>query len=129
MKLVSITFKTAPNIPGLRAGAPCTLVCDNPFEPMTGWIATVRSGSLILTSPRGWKQGGDYRRKPIVTDVNCVMHQVPLQDCNLQWLGTPSEIDEIGKKPFVSSPFEKPTGVVEVTDESPPSLLSQAGLV
>jgi hypothetical protein len=122
MKLVSITFETAPRIPGIRPGDMVTIKCDQPEGAMRGWSVSIRGASVFFISPPGWKQGEthsqwDKRKNP-------VMHEVPRSGCYFQWDGVRDEIDAFMKSgKYDSAPFGTPFD--QPAEEPPKSILGQ----
>ncbi len=123
MKLVSITFESAPRIPGIRPGDMSTIKCAQPEGAMRGWRVAIRGASVFFISPAGWEQGKtfmqwDPKKAPTI-------HEVPRASCFFQWDGFPDEIDALMKsgkhdsEPFGAA-FEKP-----VVEEAPKSILAQ----
>lgn len=97
MKLKSITFKSVPRIPGLRAGDLSTLDLDNPNQALYGWRVSLRGPTVTLISPRGWT--AHTATQPKMRDPNgaCVVHTMPANEAYLQWEAQPEEIENILK--------------------------------
>ncbi len=115
LRLTGITFKHAPNIPGLRPGDMIAIQTDNPPDSLKGWRALVRGSSLFLISPDGWSKDANARRNAKPGDPN-VFCQVPMSLCFLHWSGVPADVDSIAK--FTSPPFEAPKPAVPVEDQA-----------
>ena len=103
LRLNSITFNHAPQIPGIRQGDLVTIKCHEPANAMKGWRAILRGPALLLISPPGWMPG----RPPHDWDPKgaCTMHEVARSNCYLHWSGTEVDSEEILKGKFVSPPF------------------------
>lgn len=116
MKLVVITFKTAPNIPGVRAADLATIRLNNPGSQLLGWKVLLRGPSLFFVSPPGWKAPGRHTEG---TDLQTI-HEVPRINTFLYWEGTTDEIASVTK--YDSPPFGPETEpVVAPVIEAKPS--------
>lgn len=123
MKLVSITFESAPKLPGIRPGDLCTINCDRPDGAMRGWRVMIRGAAIFFVSPAGFQtnvspMAWDKTKPPIV-------HEVPRANCYLQWSGpsSPADIDTLVKSKYDSEPLGEPFEVV--VPEAPKSILAQ----
>lgn len=110
--LEAITFKQAPNIPGIRAGAIVTIEVFNPVDSMRNWRAHVRGPAVYLVSPPGWTNG----RNPSGFDKDgpCTIVELPRTECYLKFRGqSASDIDALVKSgKYDSEPFGKPAPIV-----------------
>lgn len=97
MKLKSITFKSVPRIPGLRAGDLSTLDIDNPGQALFGWRVSLRGPSVALISPRGWTTANATQPKMRDQNGACVVHIMPPNEAYLQWEAQPDELEAILK--------------------------------
>ena len=123
LKLDSITFETAPRLPGIRPGDMSTIDCENPNTPLIGWRAMLRGGPLFLVSPKGWKPGS----KAPDWDPNgpAVIHEVARSHCFFHWSGSVEDIDTIAKGKFETPPFGKVLPVSVQPTEGKRGILSQ----
>lgn len=120
MKLVVITFKTAPNIPGVRAADLATIRLNNPGSQLLGWKVLLRGPSLFFVSPPGWKAPGRHTEG---TDLQTI-HEVPRINTFLYWEGTADEIANVTKydsPPFGPEPEPVVAPVVAPVVEAKPS--------
>lgn len=105
LALRSITFKSAPRIPGIRPGDVSELVCDNPTEAMKGWHAIVRGSVVLLVSPPGWRPGSYTRESQGVGPRR--IHEIPRNNCFLYFEGDLDDTKFVMdiSKTFTSTPF------------------------
>lgn len=113
LALKTITFKTAPRIPGVRAGDLIEINCENPPESMRDWHAVVRGGVVLLVSPPGWLMG-KYSREATGVGARRI-HEIPRNNCFLFFEGDSEDIKAVLdlSKTFTSAVF----GVPQAKDE------------
>lgn len=85
MKLISITWSSAPRLPGLRPSDTGRIECDKPSEALKGWRVSVRGTHLFIISPRGWNRDQSIRTRN-ESGPSTVFGPIPVSDVYLEWL-------------------------------------------
>lgn len=111
MKLLEITFKTAPRIPGVRQADLSQVRLKDPGSQLLGWKVLIRGASLFFVSPADWKAPG-RENKGLST-----IHEVPRLNCFLYWEG---DVDDIANVTKYDSPPFGPEPVVKSSPETKP---------
>lgn len=125
MKLLEITFKTAPRIPGVRQADLSQVKLLSPPESLKGWRVSIRGAMVYFISPSGWKAPGRPE-----TSHRMTIHEVPRINCFLWWEGDASDISDV-QKGYDSRPFgpEPEPVVVSAEDSDLPAPKKTGGLL
>lgn len=118
LTLKSITFKSAPRIPGIRPGDCTEMNCENPPESLKDWHVVIKGATVMLISPPGWRSGS-YTRESGGKGPRR-FHEIPRNNCFLYFEGELEEIKAIQdpSKVFTSDPFGVPTQAKASTSAS-----------
>lgn len=115
LKLQALTFGNVPRFPGLRASDLITIECDKPQEAMKDWRIIIRGATVFFVSPPGWTPGKTKREWKGDT---VTVYEVPRADVNLQWGGSPDDIEQMlkGNNKWETPPLglKPPSAVPEV---------------
>jgi hypothetical protein len=98
VKLLEITFKTAPRIPGVRQSDLSQIRLTQPPEQLKGWRVSIRGATVFFISPPNWKAPG----RPEVG--KSTIHEVPRMNCFFWWEGDASDLVDVHKG-YDSQPF------------------------
>lgn len=112
MRLISISFKAIPRMPGVRPGDLATINCDKPSESLRGWRIAIRGQQAFFISPQGWLRDQNIKTRDIKGQVT--VFEMPRTEVFLQWETDPDELDILTKGgKFESPPFGwMPTAVL-----------------
>lgn len=112
MKLLTITFKATPRMPGVRANDLTTIDTSRPGEALKGWRISLRGQQVFFVSPPGWVRDQSIR----VRDPNgpVFVFEVPRADVYFEWQGLTDELDALFKGgKWESPPFGPPPQPIE----------------
>lgn len=106
MKLVSISFKAIPRMPGVRPGDLVNLVCDKPTDGLRDWRVAIRGQQIFFISPQGWHTDRSLRRPPSSDGGPITVFEISRAEVFFQWEGAADELEALFKGgKFESPPF------------------------
>lgn len=79
-RLISISFREPPSLPGIRAAGIATIDVPPRHGPLMGFHFAVHGPTLLITSPPGWTSS-EHGEKP----EGCTMFEVPRSAASLKW--------------------------------------------
>lgn len=128
MKLVSISFKAIPRMPGVRPNDLVSLVCDKPNDALRDWRVAIRGQQVFFISPAGWDTDRSVRRQ-LDGAGPVTVFELPRAEVFFQWQGTADELEALFKGGKYESPpfgWQPPTVVADkpIIEQIP---LSQMG--
>lgn len=107
MRLLSITFKATPRMPGVRASELSTIKTDAPGDALKGWRVSIRGQQVFFISPPGWTR--DQNAKARDHSGAVTVFEVPRPEVYFEWQGASDEIEGVLKGgKFDSEPFGPP---------------------
>lgn len=107
MKLLSITFKATPRMPGVRANDLTTIDTEKPGDALKGWHLSIRGQQAFFVSPPGWVRDQNVKKRD--PDGPVTVFEVPRADMYFEWQGAPEELDALFKNGKWDSPAFGPT--------------------
>lgn len=114
MKLLSITFRAIPRMPGIRADALSTIDCEKPHDALKGWRLSLRGQQVFFISPPGWVRDQNNRQRDPSGPVT--VFEVPRAEVCLEWKGAADELEALFKGGrFESEPFGPPAKPIDPT--------------
>lgn len=115
MKLLSISFKATPRMPGVRAQDLTTIHTDKPGDALIGWRVSLRGQQVFFVSPPGWMRDNSMRKR---RDPNgpVTVFEIPRGDVYFEWQGSTEELDALFKGgKWESPPFGPPPAPLDAT--------------
>lgn len=114
MKLLSITFKATPRMPGVRAMDLSTIDTEKPGDSLKGWRLSIRGQQVFFISPRGWVRDQNVKRRDALGPIT--VFEVPRAEVCLEWQGGPEELEAMIKGgKWESPPFGPPPRPIDET--------------
>lgn len=95
MKLLSITFKATPRMPGVRASDLSTIDTEKPGDALRGWRVSVRGQQVFFISPPGWVRDQNVKKR----DPNgaVTVFEIPRAEVCFEWQGAADELEAFFK--------------------------------
>ncbi len=125
-KLLSITFKATPRMPGVRASELSTIKTDAPGDSLRGWKVAIRGQQVFFISQPGWHRDQNDRTK---RDPNgpVTVFETPRAEVYFEWQGSAEEIETMMKGgKWESPPFGPPPRAVEKPEAIPADQMGDA---
>lgn len=94
MKLVSVSFKVIPRLPGMRPGDLINIQCDKPGEALRDWKISIRGQQVFFISPRGWIRDQNMKRDP---QGPVAVFEMPRGEMYFQWEANADELEMLYK--------------------------------
>lgn len=85
-RLISLTFASAPPLPGIRASASTTIKIGATDGPFRDWQVRLRGAFILLISPKGWRadsydrNGGERRVYEFPRDLAALTWEIDGDD-------------------------------------------------
>lgn len=107
MKLLTITFKATPRMPGVRASELSTIKLREPGDALKGWRLSIRGQQVFFISPPGWVRDQNNKRRDAGGPVT--VFEVPRAEVYLEWEGSAEDLEALFKGgKWESPPFGPP---------------------
>ncbi len=114
MKLLSITFKATPRMPGVRANDLTTIDTSKPGDTLKGWRIVIRGQQVFFTSPPGWVRDQNVKKRDPNGPVT--VFEVPRADIYFEWHGPSDDLEALYKGgKWESPPFGPPPAPIDAT--------------
>lgn len=114
MKLLSISFKAVPRMPGVRASELATIKPDKPGDALHGWRVSLRGQQVFFISPPGWLRDQNIRQRDLNGPVT--VFEVSRADVYFEWEGSAAELETLFKGgKWESPPFGPPPPAIDPT--------------
>lgn len=123
-KLLSITFKATPRMPGVRASDLATIDVAKPGDALKGWKVAIRGQQVFFMSPAGWTR--DQNEKKRDPHGPATVFEIPRAEVYFEWQGSAEEFEALYKGgKWESPPFGPPPRPPEERPEAavPPNQL------
>lgn len=85
VKLVGLTFGSAPRIAGIRSGDLIAIDIDNPPAAMKDWRIAITGQAVLFISPPGWEPRNATTPSARNQKGPRVVHEAARSDVFLQW--------------------------------------------
>lgn len=108
MKLLSVTFKATPRMPGVRATDLSTIDTSKPGDALRGWRLSIRGQQVFFISPPGWVRDQNNRR-PRDPAGPVTVFEIPRAEACFEWSASADELESFFKGgKWESPPFGPP---------------------